>query len=771
MALFWEFFSFELKLRFRSVSTYVYFALWFLLAFLSIAAEDFLNTGNDKILLNGPFSTTIIYIFMSFFGMLVMAAIFGTSILRDFQRDTYQIIFTKPITKFAYLGGRWAGSFVITVLCFSGLIFGEALGTLAPWADHTRIAPGHLGWYLHAFLSITVVQIFFLGSLFFAIAALSRKLFVVYLQGVVVFLVYLILTAVFDNTLSLEHFWTAIFDPVGLQLFDSITRYWTVFEKNTLQLTWSGIFLYNRLIWGGVGLLSLVATYLLFPFSVEALTARSRGRKAARDLSNEAEARPVRSLVAKHLPIVHQIFGPTTTWSQFLTLTRLRISVILREFPFWGIVAAMLVFVLVNGHFAGHRQDNDVYPVTFLMVQAVQGSATLFFLIIATLYAGELVWRERDIQFSGIHDALPLRESTDWLSKLAALAIIELLLLTVVLFCGILSQIFAGYYHFELIQYFKQIYLITFPNVLTFVLLALFLQTVLGNKFIAHGVVIGIFILNPVLFTHGWENTLYLFGSRPSYTYSDMNGYGHFVPAIFWSTTYWLSIAALLGVVSIGLAARGSDDSWAARLRLAGHRVRHLIPAAVCFLLIAVGSGWWYFYNAHVLNEYLNSKARRDIQAQYERDFKTYEGIPQPKIIAVDANIDIFPERRAFSGTGHFVLQNKTSAPISQLHLVDSEQSVTNVHLDRPFHKVSSSSRDMYSIYEFEQPLAPGEKVNLNFNVGHTPRGFMDGNERPQLAYSGTFFDAGYFPGIGYDPIIELAGPSLGVATPRRPGG
>src|SRR5580698_7887878 len=313
MGLFWEFFSFELKLRLRSVSTYVYFALWFLLAFLSIAAEDFLNTGNDKILLNGPYSTTIIYIFMTFFGMLVMAAIFGSSILRDFQRDTYQIIFTKPITKFAYLGGRWAGSFVITVLCFSGLVFGEALGTLAPWADHTRIAPGHLGWYLHPFLSITVVQIFFLGSLFFTIAALSRKLFVVYLQGVIVFLVYLILTAVFDNTLSLEHFWTAIFDPVGLQLFDSITRYWTVFEKNTLQLPWSGIFLYNRLIWGGVGLVSLVATFLLFPFSVEALTARSRRARAARDTDNDAaDARPARSLVAKRLPIVHQVFGRAT---------------------------------------------------------------------------------------------------------------------------------------------------------------------------------------------------------------------------------------------------------------------------------------------------------------------------------------------------------------------------------------------------------------------------------------------------------------------------
>jgi hypothetical protein len=760
MALFWEFFSFEIKLRLRSVSTYVYFALWFTISFLSIAAQDFLNPGNDKILLNGPFTTSILYTLLSFFGMLVMAAIFGSSILRDFQQNTYQIIFTKPITKLAYLGGRWAGSFVTTLLCFSGMVIGEALGTLAPWADHVRIAPGHLGWYLHAFLAAPVVQIFFLGSLFFAVAALTRKLFVMYLQGVVVFLTYLIVNVIFAATGSLEHFWSAIFDPVGLRLLDSVTRYWTVVEKNTLQLPWSGVFLYNRMVWSSVGLLSLIAVYLLFPFSVEALTAASRGRKAARDAEiDPADARPQRSLVATRLPVVHPSFSSETSWSQWVSLTRLRINDILHEFPFWGIVGAMLVFVLANGHFAGRRQENNTYPVTFLMVQVVQGSSALFFLIIATLYAGELVWRERDIQFDGIHDALPVRESIDWISKLSALAVIELLLLTIVMVCGIFSQTSAGYYHYELGQYFKQLYLITFPHILTFTLLALFLQTVIGNKFIAHGVVIGLFVLTPILVTHGWENTLYLFGSTPDYTYSDMNGYGHFVPAIFWSITYWLSISAFLGVVSIALAARGADDSWASRFRLAGRRARRLVPVAACFLLIAVGSGCWFFYNAHVLNEYLNSKAQREIQAQYERDYKKYENIPQPKIIAVDANIDVFPERRAFSGTGHFVLENKTPGPISQIHILNREQSVTSVHFDRPFHKVSSSPHDLYTIYALEQPLAPGEQLNLNFNVGRTPHGFMDGNERPELAYSGTFFDVGYFPAIGYDARFELTDP------------
>ena len=132
MPLFWEFFFFELKFRLKSLSTYVYFALWFLLSFLAIAAEDFISTGNGKQLLNGPFSNTILYTFFTVFGTIIIAAIFGTSVLRDFQRDTFQLIFTKPITKFAYLGGRWAGSFVTCVFAFSGMVFGEMAGTLSP---------------------------------------------------------------------------------------------------------------------------------------------------------------------------------------------------------------------------------------------------------------------------------------------------------------------------------------------------------------------------------------------------------------------------------------------------------------------------------------------------------------------------------------------------------------------------------------------------------------------------------------------------------------
>jgi ABC-2 type transport system permease protein len=766
MRLFWEFFFFELKFRFKSISTYVYFVIWFVFSFLCIASDSFgpIAFGNGKVLLNGPYANNYNDIYASFFGIIIVAAIFGTSMLRDFQRDTTQILFTKPISKFGYLGGRWLGSFVTTVFVFFGLIPGEMFGTLAPWADHTRIAPAHLSWYFQPFFSTLVVQIFFLGSLFFLVGALSRRVFIVYLQGAALLALYLFYAGAFLSTRSLNRFWPGIFDPVGILLNDAVSRYWTVVDKNTLLFSWSphvaqGIFLYNRLVWSGFGVLTLVALWVFFPMSLEALTARASARRAKVAAQQDEELRPVRTLVVTRAPLVQQIFGPSTTWAQYLSLTRLRLRNVVRDIPFWVLLILMAGLSCSNGRFAGRLGGENVWPVTYLMLQAVEGIAILFFYIIATFYAAELIWRERDTHFEGIHDALPIGDTTDWLSKLTALCFVEFAVLAVAGLCGIFMQTVQGYHHYELLQYFKELYVVTFPQILVFALLAMFVQTVVSNKFVGHGIVIGVFVLQPILFNFGWENTLYLFGQTPPYTYSDMNGYGHFVLPLFWSITYWLSVAAFLAVLSIGLARRGAEDSLGARLRLLRQNFRHIAAAAAICLLAAIGSGVWYYYNAHVLNEFLTARDQRDIQANYEKDFKKYELLPQPKIISADANIDIYPERRSFSGTGHFILQNKTAQPIGVIHITNAQQGVSNVNFDRPFHRVSSSPRAMYAIYALDQPLAPGETMNMNFDVGYTSRGFKDGNERAELAYNGTFFDVGYFPTIGYDQNLELTDP------------
>ncbi len=84
---------------------------------------------------------------------------------------------------------------------------------------------------------------------------------------------------------------------------------------------------------------------------------------------------------------------------------------------------------------------------------------------------------------------------------------------------------------------------------------------------------------------------------------------------------------------------------------------------------------------------------------------------------------------------------------------------MSNVRFDRPFQLLSRSPRDLYAIYTLDQPLAPGEVITLSFSVGHTTRGFRDGNELAQFAYNGTFFDVEFFPDVGYQTQVELDDP------------
>jgi ABC-2 type transport system permease protein len=331
--------------------------------------------------------------------------------------------------------------------------------------------------------------------------------------------------------------------------------------------------------------------------------------------------------------------------------------------------------------------------------------------------------------------------------------------LGITILIGILMQTLAGYYHYEVWQYVKELFFITFPLILGFAIFAMFVQTMVSNKFIGHGIVIGVFVLQSVLSAWGWENTLLIPGNVPQYSYSDMNGYGHFVPSIVWAITYWFAIFAFLGVISMAYARRGAEDSLRARSRLARARLPALSAAMAVCALLAVGTGAWYYYNAHVLNEYVTAASRRHELAGYEKQFKKYESLDQPKVTAVDAAIDIFPAQRSFSGTGRFTLQNKSDHPISEIHVTDQHESVTQVQFDRPFHLVSRAPRDLYSIYALDQPLGVGEVVTLTFAVSHISQGFRDGNELAEFAYNGSFFGESFFPIIGYDPTIEIDDP------------
>jgi ABC-2 type transport system permease protein len=603
---------------------------------------------------------------------------------------------------------------------------------------------------------IIVPQVFFLGSIFFLVAALTRRIIVVYLQGVALFAIYLIGLISVIQTRSLNPFWPSVFDPVGLVLFRSVTKYWTVSEQNTLWIPFAGMFFWNRVVWCTVGLLALLAVYFFFPMSAEALTAR-RSRKQKKT-EQESTAPPVPSF-HNLLPTVLPRFSFGTGLGQYLSLSRIYFRNIFREIPFWAITAVMVVTCMVNGHFAGDQNDSEVWPVTYLMLQAVEGIAPLLLYIVATMYAGELVWRERDTHFDQIQDALPFRGWIDTLSKLTAMGAAEFFLLTLVLLSGLASQVIGGYYHFELIQYAEELYLIVFSQVMIFALLAYFIQTIVSNKFIGHGIVIGVFLLSIILDTAGLTDRLYMYGDVVPYTYSDMNGYAHFVQPILWSTIYWLAWAVFLSVLASLLARRGAETGLRARVRAA----RQSLPAYSVLLAIpflaAIGSGAWYYYNTHILNPFLTDKDGRRIQAEYEKLYKKYERKPIPKITAVETVVNIYPENRSFNATGTYTAVNESDQPIQDIYVTNGRRSVKAVSFDHPATLALNDIKHGFWIYHLATLLNPGESIQIRFQCGYENPGFRNSNEQAEFAYNGTFFDREYFPQLGYDPGRELDNP------------
>src|SRR5690606_25273858 len=139
-------------------------------------------------------------------------------------------------------------------------------------------------------------------------------------------------------------------------------------------------------------------------------------------------------------------------------------------------------------------------------------------------------------------------------------------------------------------------------------------------------------------FTHN----LYTFGGWPSAPYSDMNGYGHFLTGQLWFQAYWALFLAVLLLLCAALWVRGVDDRVRQRLAQLRRRMRGPLGLGVAVALVAFAAvGGWLFWNTNVRNDYVTPEGQLDRLARYEREYKQYEHLPQPRIVASRSEVDL----------------------------------------------------------------------------------------------------------------------------------
>lgn len=749
-------FAFELRYHTRSALFWLGAALFFLILFGAITS-DFVQIGGaiGNVNRNAPFVILLFMGFVSVAGVFVTTAFVSGAVLRDYDLRTHEILFTTRVRKGAYLFGRFFGAWAASLLMVSVIVPAIVLGSLMPWLDPERVGPFLWQPYVYGFLVIVVPNLFLMSAVFFGVATLTRSVMYTYATLVALFVGYAVAGS-FVTELEREGLATWL-DPFGQAAVALVTKYWTTAERNTLVPGMAGPLIRNRLLWTGVGLLVLGLTWARFSFqSVASYAARKRHR------IEEPPAEPAALPALQPFTPPARRFDRGARVRQFMQLARLEVRRVLRSLPFLIILALGILNVIGAATSLDQFRGTAVHPVTYLMLQAVQGAYLLFAFIILVLYAGELVWRDRGTPTGEVLDALPVPNGVYWSARLAALGIIVLILLLIGMLTGIGFQLSHGYTRIELPLYLKGMFLEIGIPFLHIAILAFFVQVISGSKYTGMMIMVLYFISLPILSALDLDHNLYRYAFLSPAIYSDMNGYGHYVKPMVWFNTYWSLAAAVLVVLTHLFWPRGRDTDAAVRRRLARQRLTPRVRAVLATAIVAfVVTGAWIYYNTNVLNEYITSDAQLDRQAEYEKRYKQYESLVQPKITAVYAEVDIFPERRAVDIRGRYTLRNKSAGAIDQLHVLVPPR-IEVLSLELPGATLESHDSLLgYRIYRLATPLEPAAELELRFELARAERGFVNSGANNALVANGTFINnMGYFPHIGYDAGFEMQDPN-----------
>jgi len=750
----WSVIKFELKYRLNRPATYIYFGLWFLFAFLAIACSSFLQVGGDlgKVKVNSSLNLfNIAGVFSLLPGMFIASAVMGVPILRDFEHKMESLIFTTNITKTSYLIGRFIGSFIILVFISSSFVFGTWLGCLMPWVDHTKFLPVTLAQSAWPWFALTLSNMFILACLFFASGALSRKMLFVYLQAIILLAIYIAVTSFIGDVENIKK--AAIWDPFGSSAIDAMTRYWTVAEKNSLTVSFSGLLLLNRLLWMGVALVIFAITFVTFKF-----------RSVYTGLFKRKAVKAGTIAIADTLPIPFSkpSYSLTTWFKQVGTLSRLYFKEVIRSIPFIGIGIIGLILIGINAEYGTSWYGQSLYPLSSNVAAYISGQIMLIVIIMILFYSGEVIWKENEIRFSQIFDSLPTSYSIPIVSKYLALAGIMLVYVLFMIPVGMFMQLIMGFPHVQLGVYLEILMLRVYVTALIYIAITIFIQSLFSNKFIGYAACIVFYVYVLVAPQMKIFYALLIPNSGNAGVYSDMNGFAAELARFSILKIYWGAFAGILLVLAVLFYQRGTDVSFKARRKNAGQRFGMPQKAFLLLcVLIMTGSGVYYYVNANVWNKYINPEAEKDNQANYEKVLKnTYAKIVQPSVVNIKCSVDLFPKTGSLDLHAAVTYENLMHVPITQLLVQEAGDMAlsTAFKFSVPVIKVKEYPNFRFIVYQLQTPLKPGDSLQMNLTVHRVQKGFTNDGGNTSYVENGTFINnLDIFPMLGYQNGNELS--------------
>lgn len=755
--------SFEIKRLLKAPSTYIYFLILFVVSFFmglfigGAFKEIAVNMAGEKILANSPLVVDAFFTSINgWIGAIIVIAIIGNAVLKDFRYNTHNLIFTTPVSKFDYLFGRFAGAVSICLIVLTAPAFGLMSAYATPWVNADRIGTFMLEPYIHTYWHTIVPNAILQGAIFFSVSLISREIFIIWLS-LILFWIGMGLSNSFFSSLQYETL-AALLDPLGSQAKRAMTKYWSTYDKNHLIVPFSGLLLLNRLLWLAIAVVVFIIGYVQFKFTAAA--GKISFKKPKLQEGTNKNTPPV-TFNRSALPQAQRSFTTKAYLSILWGLSVNECKTLLRNTYFRIILLFGMLFLFLAAIQLGKVYETKTLPVTYTVLETLGGSFTLFIIILTIVFSGEIVWRAKEQRMDNILDALPVPNWVFYVSKISGLFFMQAILSALIMVCGMLVQLFNGYTQLEALHYVQSLFGIQLIDLWYLSILCVLVHTLVNNKFIGYFIVALFYIWNTFFAFLVLKHNLWVFSSDPGIVYSDMNGFGHGVGAFIVFKLYWGALAVFMAILTDTLWARGTEKSL--KLRWQQHKknvqLRIKVSLVIAFAsFIAMGA--YIYYNTNVLNEYLTSYQQELLQIKFEQQYRKYEWMPQPKIQNVRLQVDLYPSTRRLHAAGSYVLSNRTNKPIEKIFVnVTSEYKFKQFSFNKPC-KVLDSNADMdIVIYGLNTPLAPNDSIELTFDFEVAPNGFKHSfSGLSEVLENGTFINnTNFLPSIGYNKGFELS--------------
>ncbi|WP_299107373.1 M1 family aminopeptidase [uncultured Tenacibaculum sp.] len=744
----------EIKYWLKKPAFYIYAAILFVLStFFAAASAGIFDSLTVSVVgskvVNSPMGVYGMFNGMSQLIFFLFPSIIGVTIFRDYKSDMHSILYSYPFTKASYLFAKFFSGLVIVTLIVLCIGLGVVIGFRLPGTNPEIVTAFNFGSYLHSYLVYIIPNSLLFGAIVFGVVTFTRNI----TAGFITIIALMFIQGLTVGLLSEEEnrMIAGLVDPFGDAALNYYTRYWTLAEQNDLSLPFKGVVIYNRLLWLGVAGIVFGFVYKYFSFSQSAVSLSLFKKEKGERVTKKNFG----GITRVQLPKVTYGFSFVENLKAAWKLAKIDFKYVVKALPFIAIVLVGLILALLTLSEIGNILGTKTLPVTWKTLQSASGAFVLPINLITFLYAGMLVHRGKMAKANHLVDVTPTPNWVLWLSKLVALLKVQLVLLTVVMLSGLIYQVYKGFYNFEIMHYMYELYVLQFMHFAVWALMSLFIQTLVGNAYLGLFILLVLNIGLPLLSLAGIEQSIFKYNQGPSFKYSDMNGYGWGLKSYLIYKVYWL----LAGFVLLGLTSlfwvRGIPHSFKERLSIFKKRFNLKTGIALGILFIGfIGLGARIYYENNVVNERTSRKEREEQRVEWEKSYKQYEGKAQPRIVAVNVDMNIFPKKLDFKAIGVYKMINKTDEVIDSLFLNHNSYPST-FEFNKPTTLVLEDSVMNFDIYQLKKPLQPGDSLELKITVKNKENTFFRKNS--PVRYNGTFINNfQLFPSFGYSDSSEL---------------